>query len=841
MRTRTGAPPLFHGVAAALLAEITPRARLGVAISGADGAGKSALLDGIETRYRSLGIDVRRGADELPVEITPTPLTVLVDDAHELGEETLSRLRGLAAASELNLFVAYRPWPVSHGLRAVATTLEQRHEPVVLGPLGRDEVLARLQLEPGIRVSAPLVDELLEVTGGVPRFVNRVLEAGDARRVGELVPREVVEQLGRELRGVGSDLSELLLGLAIGADLAEWVPRDLRAPDVDVDELLLRAESAGFVLPDGHLVPLIKRALLESTPAHHLRALQHDLVDTLAAGGHALDDVARDLARQGLADPRVAASLARAGDQVLPSDPTQAADLYAAGTAAGLDDVGVAARRAQAKLVSGDLDGAGRIVDDLLSRDEVPDVRRAVDVAAAVWAERGMLARSADAYRWLGPTRLGSSAPLAAVALFGSGDREGAESLLTSAAAAGAPTVGRVALAAMAQGVRESLAGTGEHALATLVRASDLMTASGAAVPLPDTPASLAASVALQTGELGVARSVLDAAIASRQGGDIAQARLLLLRAWVAMRADRPEQTEVEIALARTEVLTPRDEVMLRALEVGLARRADDVPALVRSWRRARESLLHVSVDLFDLLPLGEFVVAAARLRELPRLDAALGEAWALLARLGDPPLWSVPLHWASIQAGILADTPRALAPHAAALVAAGRHSRLASVLASAGREWVAVLGGEVEVARVEVSARALASVGMTWDGYRLAAHAAAHCEDRRDMARLLACARELHRPVRQHAPAEQRPAETPRTPPQRAVAEVELSAREREVARLMLAGKNYREIGETIFISPRTVEHHVARIRQRLDIQSRSELLAHLRDALGAGDEAVR
>ncbi|WP_286279380.1 helix-turn-helix transcriptional regulator [Naasia aerilata] len=63
------------------------------------------------------------------------------------------------------------------------------------------------------------------------------------------------------------------------------------------------------------------------------------------------------------------------------------------------------------------------------------------------------------------------------------------------------------------------------------------------------------------------------------------------------------------------------------------------------------------------------------------------------------------------------------------------------------------------------------------------------------------------------------------------------LSAREREVARLVLDGKNYREIGEAIFISPRTVEHHVARIRQRLDATTRSDLLAQLRLALDTDD----
>ncbi|WP_238554010.1 response regulator transcription factor [Gordonia sp. KTR9] len=44
--------------------------------------------------------------------------------------------------------------------------------------------------------------------------------------------------------------------------------------------------------------------------------------------------------------------------------------------------------------------------------------------------------------------------------------------------------------------------------------------------------------------------------------------------------------------------------------------------------------------------------------------------------------------------------------------------------------------------------------------------------------------------------------------------------------------GLTHREIGERLYISAKTVEHHVARIRRRLDAGSRSELLAALRAA---------
>ncbi len=59
------------------------------------------------------------------------------------------------------------------------------------------------------------------------------------------------------------------------------------------------------------------------------------------------------------------------------------------------------------------------------------------------------------------------------------------------------------------------------------------------------------------------------------------------------------------------------------------------------------------------------------------------------------------------------------------------------------------------------------------------------------------------------------------------------LSYREREVAELLLLGMPYRDIGGQLFISAKTVEHHVARIRRRLGASSRSEMLSMLRAML--------
>jgi DNA-binding CsgD family transcriptional regulator len=225
--------------------------------------------------------------------------------------------------------------------------------------------------------------------------------------------------------------------------------------------------------------------------------------------------------------------------------------------------------------------------------------------------------------------------------------------------------------------------------------------------------------------------------------------------------------------------------------------------------------------------------VAAARLRDAPRLAPNVAEARALLARLGDPLLWATSLHWSGAQAAILADDPAALRPHAAALVAASRTSPYAAVLAGAGRCWLRVLTGDVDEAAVVTATEQLAGVGLAWDGSRLAGQAAARAVDPRVRAALLSCARRLAEAHGLDGKAGEPPAGGQRGAV--AAAESQLSERERDVARLVVAGATYREIGGQLYISAKTVEHHVARMRQRLGASNRSDLMARLRAELAA------
>ncbi|MDN2502667.1 helix-turn-helix transcriptional regulator, partial [Nocardia nova] len=102
----------------------------------------------------------------------------------------------------------------------------------------------------------------------------------------------------------------------------------------------------------------------------------------------------------------------------------------------------------------------------------------------------------------------------------------------------------------------------------------------------------------------------------------------------------------------------------------------------------------------------------------------------------------------------------------------------------------------------------------------------------------LLKLARTVRTGSRPSAAPERTPAAPRTATPEPAAASV-LSEREREVAELVLLGLTYREIGARLYISAKTVEHHVARIRRRIGAGSRSELLSMLR-AMGHGSLLV-
>ncbi|MFC5290210.1 LuxR C-terminal-related transcriptional regulator [Actinokineospora guangxiensis] len=758
-----------------------------LAVIAPGGYGKSALLDLLAD-----GPGARRHRRGLAAEAG----LVLVDDAHLLTDAALAEVAELAADDRVGLVVAARPWPRPAGLTSVLARLRGQ---IVLRPFDRDRVAACLRLS-GEPADA---DAVLGLTGGVPGLVQRL--APHRGEVGAALEdfRFDIDRLDRDARRVL---------VAAEAGVAELPPGLLARP---VAEVVAEVRSGGLTAPDGALLPVAGAAVRALVPAEErAEALAALAAARLAAGGP-VAATAVALLEAGASGQAVAELFAAAARE---SEPDVAVRLYAAAAAEGyeVDQVGWA----EAEVRACDPAAALRRVDGLIAHGTGGERGRAAAVAGAALAHRGQLARSAELYSWGGGA---VSAAFAAIGHVGAGRLAEARAALADAGDA-PPTVYAGAVTATARGLIDSLDTRAEAtaaAVSTVVHAAEAVEPLGSAALLPDSPAAIAAIMAMHGGDPTAADPVLGRAVAAGVGGAPLAARHRLLRGWAAMVAGDEAAASAAID-PRHGPAEGRDAVFAAGLAVGVARRGSDIGALRRCWDEACAALARQPVDLFTLLPLGELAVAAARLGDRDRVAAQTAAARELLAALGDPPLWTTVPHWNALHADLLADDPDAAVAHAEALRAAADAGPVTAALADAARVWLQVVGGSVDRAAVEAAARALHAAGLRWDGARLAGQAAIRTPDRAAMVGLLECARGL-----------QGPAATPA--PDAAGEPARLSEREQQVAGLVLAGMTYRQIGDKLFISAKTVEHHMARMRSRLGAGSRAELLSRLRDLVRA------
>lgn len=801
-----------------------PDTPLTLGVTGPGGHGRSAYLRELGRIYREAGTTVLEGAPTAAETVDPEAV-LLVDDAHLLDDARLRALHALVVARRHRLVVGYRPWPRPAALVELADALRRDGQLVLLTPFAREQTAAYLAAADLGRRS-DLVDFVHTQTGGVPRDVERLVRG--LRGHGGAVPaepsRQVVLEFAPDLEELTPDVRRLLLAVAAGVPL----PVDLLGPLLgrtpeEVDGLVAATRAAGLLGADGRLAPIVRRAVAALSPATDRTAVWRRLTEVQLARGGPVLPLVRSLLAAGVAADCPAATLAAAAEEALAGEPALAAELFAAAAAAGRP---VAVRQAAAAALAGDLDAALRLADRLLDTAMPAERAEAATVAATALAHRGQLGRSVELYRWSGGASATAFAAVGALAAGHPDDRPDA----AGPAPDGPPTLHASAARLMADGIAASVDGPPTAALSTLVQAAALLEPAGRAVLLPDSPAALAALTALHCGELEIGERVLDRAAASGTGGPLLARRHRLLQAWIAMVRGRTVLAADRLAsVTGGRPLESRDLLFATALELGIARRNSDLGALQRGWGHALEALVRHPVDLFTLLPLGELAIAGARLGDLARLAPYLREARLLLARLGDPPLWSTPLHWSGLHAAILTEEPAAADDHVAALLAAAGHSRYAAVVAAAATSWVEVLRGVVDPVRVEAAARGLHDAGLCWDGARLAGQAAIRTSDRRAMTALLDCARMLQgRPAGAKGAPRAEDAEAIASP-----APHRLSDREREVGELVVAGLTYREIGDRLFISAKTVEHHVARMRARLNCANRAELLALLRTLL--------
>lgn len=688
-------------------------------------------------------------------------------------------------------------------------------------------------------------------------------------------PASVVEDLRAEVDQLSPPARTALAALSAGTDLDDELLREVTGlGDDDLGGAVAELRSAGLLSAGEDVVPVVAAAVTALTPEPDRRRFHARLAEALVARGAPPMQAAEHLALAGAKGPAAAEAFVRAGDALLGESPELARTWFERAVDAGTPVLAVAARQAEAAALDGDTATALRLADLAAGDPRAAERPRAQAVMAGLLPARGLWRRAARTYGDLAAgtdVRAHTAALFSAVATLatgGPGDAPSPSGPATADASGGAapaspgatgaagaaggddpaatvdgirptspaalvadararvPSPAPLALEAAAltaEGVASTLDGRSAGALATFVEAAELLESSHGRAVLPDTPHALGALTALALCEPTAAEHLLTRAIDHGVGGPAYEVRHRLLLGWVGLRGSRWGLAQAALDQVGERASAPRDVLLAASIEAGLARRGGDLAALSTAWGKAEPVLLRHPADLFSLEVVGELAISAARLGLWERIAERARELGDVVRALGSPPLWLLPLRWMGLQVALATDD-RAAALRRAEEV--GRvtpaHPRLAGI-GGAAAAWAQVLANEVDVAGVQAAAADLAALGLTWEASRLTGQAAIRADDPSVTRSLLEAARDLRAAL---------PAGDATEVP---LAASVLSEREQTVAQYVVDGLTHKEIGAQLYISPKTVEHHVAKIRQKLGASTRAEMMAALKTQLSA------
>jgi DNA-binding CsgD family transcriptional regulator len=770
-------------------------------ISGGIGSGKTTAVTTAREALRHAGLTVLTHSPRIG---DPPDAARVLDDAHLLSEPELRSLAECVTDPRTTVVVAGEP---QEQLQDLTVAMERDRSRISLGPLA-------------------VAEDILGCTAGLAFLVRATAESAHAP-----VQAAMFTLIAR-LRRLDEPALGTLLIMSLSQELgAADVAVALGISVTDAHRLVDRARASGLIEPSHspEFLQLVHGAIAQIVGNAHHREIETALLRSQLDMSTVSPQLALQLAEHGLKDDRLAAILARQAAGARES--VRAARLYQAAVNAGAE--GLTSRVADAQARTGDCAAAAALADGLLSSTDSAERAAAVRIAASIAAHEGNANQAAELFSWLGPQPDAVVGAAAAIVLAATGDLETARDALRLKDS-GPPTMAARTSRSLAEGLLLTMDQPYPAAMTKLSQA--IAAEQSMSEVIPDSPAALVTLAAIHGGDPVRARSVIGRAVRADSDA-LFQARHTLLSGWIKMQDGQLASASADVAAVGSAGLHRRDALWAAALQTAIARRSGDTGALQKHWYTGMELLAEYSVDLFALLPLGELWVAGARIRQVEQLRHALDQAFTLLESLGNPALWSIPLHWAGVHAGILANVPELVAPHGQALGAATGASTLAQALSGAGRTWLHVLANQVDVDEVTAAARSLSNVGLTSDATRLAGQAALQTPDGRVSGAMLQLARDLKLraapgDVPSELPADEPQGATP-SPPRQPSSGSPLSHREREVAELLLLGLPYRDIGGQLFISAKTVEHHVARIRRRLGAGSRSEMLSMLRAML--------
>ncbi len=794
----------WSGTSAALTEAAAAAGSTVIAVRGrvSDRGMELAALDQV---LGDAGTDIRSATRALTQLLEGSDAVLAVDDAHWLDPATLDVLARIVDRG-LTVWVAHRPVRGNVHLDQLDEALLRHGTTVEMGPLTLDDLAPVVASELGRPAPTDLVGQVWTATSGLPGLARLLLrgwirEGWTERGAPPSVPSLVIEAVRRRLAESGDTPTRLAEMTGRRSSLpVEALSRALGVEGAEVAAAWDLLGSSGLAVPGREqlvevVVEAVERMILPSARATHDEVLGRALVET---GGSAATAVGL-LAATGAPVPPVVRI--RAAGELRHSDPVAALEHLSAVGATGDPDLDreLAYLRAELGLVAGDGE-AGRWITDLADRTPGADLlRAALAVRDARWSRALSVLAAEDQGSEPGGDRVAALA-LAHLA-------NGREVRLAELETGESVLLGPVALA---------LALAGRLRLDRLLEAAEAAERATGLVVL-DTVHAVGSLLCSAAGELGGATMLATRGTRSGVGGPGLARRHHLTRSWAAMRAGRWDEAGVP-----AEPVSPwaTDTMLEAALVAGLARRSGDISRIRDSWDRVEETIVRGTVDLFALEPLTELAIAAHRLGYAERAAPIFGRLGDLVSAMGSPPLWTAVLAWRRLEAAVAASDDESVHREAELLAELEGEVHPLPALAAGARSWSAVISGRVEGEEVVAGAEALAGAGRSWEGSRLMGRAALVTGDPEMARRLLDAARRMCAATGTEEEASA------------GLERLGLSEREAEVAALVAEGHTYKAIGGRLFISPKTVEHHVASIRSKLGVGTRAEMLSVLRAA---------
>jgi len=359
-------------------------------------------------------------------------------------------------------------------------------------------------------------------------------------------------------------------------------------------------------------------------------------------------------------------------------------------------------------------------------------------------------------------------------------------------------------------------------ALALFGSASDDFDRICPTLPLGVTPHLLGAFGALLVGDLVAVEMFTNQAISNEAGGQGEMLGHQAVRAYAQVVGGQYNDTmELLRKYPATEAgdgsPNQRDRLLLAGLDAAVARRSGDTARLRAAWARAEVALLRPSASWYLIDIYTDLLAAGARLGDERRVEPVLAQLTAQCDQLPAHSPGHAAGHWLGLQIGVAHGNPSAVRAASDKLQGVDATDLRSKARVAGAAVWARLVEAEVIVDDVIGAAELLSSAGDTWEASRLLGQAALDCDDPKSARRMLELARISTTDQMNDAASD-------------GLGALGLSEREAEVAKLISQGRTHKEAGAQLFISPKTVEHHVARIRQKLGATSRADLLAIIR-----------